>query len=281
MENKFLNAQNHLYLEDRWLDYKDVSFVPAYSSITNTADINISTYITPGIGLLAPYIVWTLDINNVIENIKKGFYSFIDSMLYTNKFDDLKQDIKQVYETVHTVGVTVGPNKNDAVIVDAVLDIIKELHPDKKIPSKPIIFVFSENADNEEILSQIRHLRLKYKNDIDIIAGYLNTPFAVSKSIDLGVNGVVSNFTENDCGLTDQLRIYNTIFAKQSNVKYIVNCDCSSDAKTFAAGADIILTNKNTYQMSSYITKLKNDMKSLNCKTLPDLYNKTRFRTRG
>jgi hypothetical protein len=269
MENKFLDSHNHLYYENRWLSFSDIELVPQFTQITNTADINTSSYFKNQ-GYRYPYYKICNDHNEYLENVKKGYMSFLSPYGYSGQSNFIDSLVK-IKKDTKTCNFIIGLNKNDANVIDHISNLIE------KDSINPTVFISSDDfGDSDEMISQIRHLRLKYKQNIDIIAGYISAPFTVMKAIDLGVDGIVFSNDHTKCDLTGQLKIFNSIYSKQANTKLFVSyLDQYKDIDILAAGADFI-SQESVYD--SNIERLKADMKKYNCKTVGEIYNKTKFR---
>lgn len=159
-------------------------------------------------------------------------------------------------------GFTIGTNPEDEIIVSKVLELgVKN----------PLVFVQGNIINHRKIIEQVRRLSLKYRSDIDIMAGYATCISMLVDLVQAGANaihlGEAKSFT-----LIQSFR--HAVYSMKRNVSLVAFHNCEAH-KEIAAGLDVL--DVTPLAITNTQRSLRSGMLAANCKNLMELSNDTVF----
>lgn len=181
------------YSPSRWLSYDDVLLLAQESHLLSRNDprIDLTTYITTRFRRPTPIIA--ANMSDICEADMAIKLHSLGGMGILHRFYQLKgdkgyeiflNDCRRVAENCGYVAFSIGSNKEDLNVVEAVLKICSE-------GNKPcIVAVDLAHGHLGICLDQIRRLSTTYGHKIEIISGSLGTMDGVVSSIQAGANAV-------------------------------------------------------------------------------------------
>lgn len=263
---KFVNANNIPYVPDRFLSVGSVNLRSEITDLNGIDDpsIDLSTKLGNSFVLRVPFITTDATQEECIKAHQKGGMGVLsnnpEKIESSTKMMEVLTDLKN---RGVRIGFTIGTHPDDDLIVSSVLALgIKN----------PLVFVKSKIDNYRKTIEQVRRLSLKYRSDIDIMAGPCTSISMLLALVQAGVQSVYIPTTNN---VNLNLSMRHAVYSLQRNIT-LVGWGCGFAENIIASGIDILDTNAFLTD-NFFVDFLKQAMVSTNSKNLLDFANNTVF----
>lgn len=262
---RFVDGTNVPFVPKEHLRLQDITIRDEITNLNGLDDpaINTTTKLGNSFLLKVPCVVTMATKDDCVSAHGHGAVGILSnsqgSFPSIESFLDVVTDLKN---RGIKFGFTIGTNPEDEIIVAKVLELgVKN----------PLVFVQGNIPNHRKIIEQVRRLSLKYRSDIDIMAGYATCISMLVELVHAGANaihlGEATSFT-----LIQSFR--HALYSLKRNVSLIAFHNCEAP-KEIAAGLDIL----DVAAPSILATQktLRAGMLAANCKNLMEFSNDTVF----